>query len=113
MPCWEKNTIKIDLNSGNSDLLEEVLKEMGIKYSKIKWGPNRDEYLDFTLGGGRLQMGVNLTKGTFVFGNDQSLVAKANEIKRNISKKIVKQVAARKRWVVKAVNDRKMRVRRY
>jgi len=113
MPCWEKNTVALDLNSRNTDLLEEVLKEMGIKYSKIKWGKERDEYLDFTLGGGRLQMGVNLTKGKFVFGSDQSLVAKANEIKREISKKIVMQVAARKRWAVRAVNDRKMRVRRY
>ena len=115
MPCWEINTMELDLNIKQKELIEAALAKLGINYRELTWDRG-DRIMDFTLARNSeyLQMGINLTTGKFIFGSDsQTLVDKANEIRREIATEAVREMAKRKRWVLRKTGANAFRARRY
>ena len=81
MPCWEVNTMNVDLIASDRDLLEQALKTLGYRY--YRYGN------DFEMG----NMGI---KGNKIYGNDMDRV---NAIRRQYSIETVKKIAKAKKWV--------------
>jgi len=99
MPCWEVNTVSVEFNAKNVELMLEVLKEMGITayVSKDK------ERVETAIGT------FNIKTGRVRVEEDD--LKKVNSFRVNYSQKVVDIVAKRKKWILKA-RDRKMNVQR-
>ena len=82
MPCREVNTISVDIQCADKDLLEQAIKSLGLTY-------NRAGDV-FYLGG--MIIGTNMAS---VEAGYQDLL---NEIKREYSKETVKKTMKKKKW---------------
>ena len=82
MPCWEINTMSVDLIASDRDLLEQALKSLGYLYKRN--GNN------FVIGGGLIISGNTIT------GRD---IDRINSIRRQYSIETIKSVAKKKKWV--------------
>lgn len=106
MPCYERNSVTIDWNVADYDMLEEALKEQGLTVrrrgetievnGRVK---DTGEYVS-----GYLQKGQGMT--LYSGGTEQNL----NAMKRAYSRQIVKNAGSRFNWKVEQKNDRQFNV---
>lgn len=94
MPCWEVNTVSVEFNAKNVDLMLEVLKEMGITAYVSK----DQERVETSIGT------FNLKTGRVRVEDDD--LKKVNDFRVNYSKKVITTVAKKKKWVVKQRSQR-------
>lgn len=80
MPCWEIQTMSVDLIASNRDLLEQALKSLGYRYYRY---------------GNDFEMGTMGIKGNKIYSEDMD---KVNEIRRAYSIEVIKVVAKKKKW---------------
>ena len=83
MPCWEINTMSVDINATNRDLLETAIKSLGLAYERA----GNDFYVD----------GFSITEDQAILRSDQQY-GTLNAIKRAYSKESIKKVAKAKGW---------------
>jgi len=95
MPCWEINTMSVDINATNRDLLETAIKSLGLAYERA----GNDFYV----------AGFSITGNQAVIqaGRQQDTL---NAIKRQYSKETIKKVAKAKGWTGawKVQNDKQV-----
>jgi len=80
MPCWEIQTMSVDLIASNRDLLEQALKSLGYQYYRY---------------GNDFEMGTMGIKGNKIYGENMD---KVNAIRRAYSIEVLKHVAKKKGW---------------
>lgn len=88
MPCWEVNTVSLDFNAKNLELMIQTLQEMGITvHSK------NTNYINTSIGTFDLRSGkVDV---------ERRYRRTVNDFRVNYSKNVVKAVAKKKKWVLK------------
>ena len=82
MPCWEVNTMNVNIEAANKDLLTEAAKSMGLYVGRY---------------------GQGITYGPILIENNKAKVSERdmpllNRLKVEYSKKVVEKVAKTKRW---------------
>ena len=102
MPCWEVRTVSIEFTNKHKDPLLAALKAEGLAYSDNNRGKI---YLD----NDKLIIDLENQTAT-VRNNDYDLL---NRIKRGYSREAIKEVAKKKKWLLKQQVDGKLVARRY
>jgi len=100
MPCWQVQTVSLDLKTLNKDHLEAAIKSLG-------WTMNRY--------GIQTDKGTITINGTTISGRrmtDTDLATIGGQIKRQISVEIIKAAAARNKWGVVQAAPNKIVLRR-
>lgn len=96
MPCWEVNLITVEFKAKNIDYLTAALKELNINFYQnkniIRFGSTS----------------INLDNQT-IETNDINL---SNQIKRKYSEIVIKEVAKKKKWIMK-MNQNKIQLKKY
>lgn len=100
MPCWEVNTISLKFSVKSKDRLIETLKELG-------YVP--EVYGDMVRAG---DMEFDLERGEVEIESRTRAYDRANEVKRKYTELAVRDVAKKKRWAFKMMEQNKMRLMR-
>lgn len=100
MPCYQINTLSVEIQAADRDLLKRALKKLGLDYRELKTG------LDVYCGLGTIQ--IRKDKATLVPQLQDTL----NEIKRAYSMEVIEEGAAAYSWTVTEEDDQVV-LRRY
>lgn len=88
MPCWEVNTVSLEFNAKNLEMMVKTLQEMGITVYDQNANRVRTSIGTFDLRSGRVEVERQHRKTV-------------NDFRVNYSKNVVKAVAKKKKWVLK------------
>ena len=89
MPCYQMNTVTMEIKAKNADMIIEVLEEMNLRPVPNQWRTR----IQTNIGE------VDLNTGTFETQNYNSDIV--NQFRVEYSKKALKVAAKKNKWVVK------------
>ena len=104
MPCYQMNLINVEFKIANVDFLIAALVNLKVKFTrlenKIRIDDNWNEsiYIDLD------KQTVEATRSQFDM---------INNIKREYSRTVLTEVAKKKRWIVKKLNNRNFQIQKY
>ena len=104
MPCYQMNLVAVEFVTQNIDFLEAALRELGISYNIRTY---EEKVVGVDLGN------IYLNIRDKVVECERYEMRTVNAIKREYSRQVLKEVAKRKRWVLKQKSNQKYEIRRY
>ena len=102
MPCYEINLIGVEFKLKNKKILFESLKELNVNFTEYKSEINIYKR-------GFIEGRINLETQTAETNNMDYI----NKIKKLYSKKIIQQVATKKKWIFKKISENKIQLNKY
>jgi hypothetical protein len=100
MPCYEVRLVSVEFKAAHRDLLLQALDELG-------WGHREEGRTIYVSGGLEISLDgqqVRCPKG---------MQSRVNAIKQKYSEVVLKKVAAKKKWSVKAKGQNKFTLKKW
>jgi hypothetical protein len=101
LPCYQVNTISVELKAADRDLLEQAIKSLGLSY--VRSGSSLRVYT---------AAGVIAITADAATATEQDLPT-VNRIRQQYSREVVNSAARKFRWAPSWKNENRVTLRRY